>query len=561
MLLDPAIGKNFFGRHDILELLKKRAGDLRYGYRQNIAIIGPSYYGKTSLIFRFINTIPFRGVVPIYLEVKAHGFQNFADKFISTLVFQYLNNFEYKIQDSRQLIPAATEVMPKTAKAVKATEALLKTGKNSKIYSALFELPAIAFEETNLRPVIILDEFHRLEELGIEDAFAILGKYIMFQKDTMYILSSSQINRAKEILSHKLSLLFGNFEVYELGTFDVSTASDFIISRLGKNGLPAELISFLISFTDGHPFYLDSVLVNLCRCMSAMPDCDRIDAISKVFTEILFDSKGILNQHFANIISDLEKVDQRYIAVLVTMSNGNKKLNNISASSGINIEESRLILERLIDLGWVVKYGIFYLIRDKVFDFWLKNVYQSKEYLLDVAYEPKITRFNGEIRNLTSRFLNAMKQGPAKILCELFLSFNNELIEIQKKSFKVPAFKKVHVHHTKSEGVSYLSFSNEKCLWAVLLGLRQINCNEIKDFLTYCRHYKNFLKRKIIISPCEMDINTKLFAKESKSWIWASKELKGMLDIAGKERIVLPDSNKAEQIAAVAEDLTNFRTA
>ncbi len=231
MSLDPMMGSNFFGRRDILELLRKRVDGLRYGYRQNIAIFGPPYYGKTSVVRRFIDGLPFHDVVPIYVEVKSHGFFNFAEKFISSLLFRYLNNIDR---------------IPKTAKAVKTVEALIKNGKMLEAYSAIFELPAIAYGETGLRPIVILDEFHRIEDFGIGDAFVVLGKNIMFQKDTMYIVTSSQTKRAKNILSEKLSLLFGNFEICELDTFDVSCASDFINFRLRGKTLSKELSDFLI---------------------------------------------------------------------------------------------------------------------------------------------------------------------------------------------------------------------------------------------------------------------------------------------------------------------------
>ncbi len=54
-----------------------------------------------------------------------------------------------------------------------------------------------------------------------------------------------------------------------------------------------------------------------------------------------------------------------------------------------------------------------------------------------------------------------------------------------------------------------------------------------------------------------MDANTKLIAKEAKSWIWTLKELNELLDIAGKQRMVLFDLNRAAspEAASVIEKL------
>lgn len=560
MLLDPARGNNFFGRGELLELLKKRVDGLQYGYRQNIAIIGPPYYGKTSVIYRFIDSLAFKDVIPVYVEIKPHGFPNFAEKFISTLLFKYLTNIEYKIQDTKELMPVASERMPKTVRAIKAIEMLIKAGKTSQAYSAIFELPAMAYAETSLRPIVILDEFHRMGDFGIDNAFAILGKYIMLQKDTMYIVTSSQINQAREILSEKLSLLFGNFETCELETFDAATAVDFINFRLCTNTLPKQFINFLVAFTGGHPFYLDSILLNLDDNLSATSKDNQIDAITKTFTEILFDSKGILNQHFANVVSDLERSDERYVPVLVAVANGNRKTQSISTASRLRTVESKPLLDRLIDFGWVVKRGVFYLIRDKVFEFWLRNVHQNKEYLLDLGYEPKISKFNLEIKECLNKYAEAAKQDYIQRLSELFVSFDGELIEIDKRSFRFPHFNTVDVKHTETSGVSYLILSNTQHLWAFLIALTPVKESDITDFLSYCKQ-KTDIKRKIVISPSEMNANTKLIAKEAKMWIWGLKELNELADISGKQRMVLFDLSKMVPQESAADDIDKMETA
>lgn len=561
MFLDPATGNNFFGRRDILGLLRKRIEGLRYGYRQNIAIIGPPHYGKTSVIYRFINNIPLKDVVPVYVEIKPQGFLNFAEKFISALLFQYLKAAECKLDDVVELFPIANDRMPKTASAADKIESLLKNGDTAKAYAMLFELPAIAYAETNLRPIIIMDEFHRMEDFEIKDAFSVLGKNIMFQKDTMYIVTSSYPDQAKKILSEKLSLLFGNFEIFELGTFDASTATDFVSFRLGQDTLIKELNNFLVAFTDGHPFYLDCILLKLNECFKSDIHADQAEAITKVFLELLFDSKGILNQHFASHISELEKIDQRCVPILLSISNGNRKIQTIASSSHLRPGELRPILQNLTTFGWVLKYGVFYVTRDKVFEFWLKNVHQNKECRLDTDYESKISRFKAEIKNYIDAFLHTSKQSYIQILAELLCSFKGEPIQLDRKYFIFPSFKKVFVRNAEVEGISYLLLSNDKCTWAFLMSLQPLTDDHIAHFLSYCRKHKEVLKRKIIISPSEMDANTKLLAKKARAWIWTLKELNELMDIAVKLRIVLPDLGKPKSEKTEILDVRDLETA
>lgn len=560
MLLDPATGNNFFGRSDILELLKKRVDGLRCGYRQNVAIIGPQYYGKTSIIYRFMNGISFKDIVPIYVEVKDKEFPVFAEKFISTFLFKYLTALGYSVQDINELYSVCSERMPKTAKAAKAIiGTFIKSGKEEKAYSALFELSSIACEETSLRPIIILDEFHRIGDFKIATAFAALGKNIMLQEDTMYLVASSQINQARQILSEKLSLLFGNFEIYELRTFESKTAVDFIGSRFRENPIMCHFRDFLVAFTGGHPFYLDSILVNLKANLTAPTEGLQEDKIVQSFVEILFDSKGILNQHFVNIISELERRDRRYPAALLAVANGGRSTSSICEIS--RIKEIKPLLSYLINLGWIVKCGSIYLIRDKVFEFWLKNVYQNKESLLDAAYESKITKFKTRTIEKINRYYEISGRDIIQRLSALFTSFNGELLEIDNRAFRFPVFKKTDVYRTKTDNISYLLLSGKGCLWAVLTALSPLRNDDITAFLAYCRPMNAAIKRRIIISPFEMDTNVRLIAKEERFWIWGIKELNELFDISDAERMILPETESLAPLQIKFEDTEGVKTA
>lgn len=561
MLLDPATGNNFFGRDDILALLKKRADGLRFGYRQNVAIIGPSHYGKTSVIYRFISTLPFKDTVPVYIEVKRQGFPVFAEKFITALLFKYLGAAEYKAADAGELVSLAADRMPKTAKAVKAIEALIKAGKNLKAYRAIFELPSTAYSETGLRPIIILDEFHRISDFGIEDTFAELGKFIMLQKDTMYIVTSSQINQAKDILAEKLSLLFGNFEIFELGTFDAQTAAQFIKSRLVAAPLPDELVDFLAAFSDGHPFYLDSILLSLRDRVSGIATDGGTEMLTEMFADILFDSKGILNQHFSGVMAQLDSIDKNATAALLAISNGAKKLQAISAYSRLKSAELMPLFEKLIDSGWVSRQGRFYLIRDKVFELWLRNVYKIKEYLLDPGYEPKITRFNSEIRRFIETFIDSSKRDINEYIGGLFTSFNGELMELGGKSFRLPYFRSAEVRNSKIEGISYVVLSAEGYVWELLVSRRPVRDSDIIDYLSHCKQCKGAVKRKIVIALAETGANAKLLAKEAKCWIWGIKELNALLDMTGRQRLALPVYDAGESPEAQKDIMTDTEMA
>ena len=104
-----------FGRAEILNLLHKRVGDLKEGYRQNIALVGQKLIGKTSIIRYFLSNLNDNRVVCIYLESDHSEFKTFVKKFIGS----FLNSVAHSESLSRSndldiLIDSTQRFMPQT---------------------------------------------------------------------------------------------------------------------------------------------------------------------------------------------------------------------------------------------------------------------------------------------------------------------------------------------------------------------------------------------------------------------------------------------------------------
>jgi hypothetical protein len=84
-----------------------------------------------------------------------------------------------------------------------------------------------------------------------------LGKVIMVQKNTMFIVSSSQRHTIRNILTEKLSLLFGNFEIIEVSGFDTQTAREFLKTKIGNVSAADYYLDYVINLAGKNPFYID----------------------------------------------------------------------------------------------------------------------------------------------------------------------------------------------------------------------------------------------------------------------------------------------------------------
>ncbi len=543
MFSEPVVGQDFFGREEVLEILNKRVLALKDGYRQNVALTGQSLAGKSSIILHFLHTIQEEGFIPIYVEVVREPFRSFANKFIATMLFHaMLKKGEQPASDLASLLETGQDVLPKTSSAIKQVSAYIERGECETAYQSLLELTSVLKAELGTPCIVILDEFDNLEGLGIKNPFLSFGKVIMVQKDTMYIVSSSRNLAIKKIISEKLSLLFGNFEVVKVENYGIKVSCDFLHTRLGGFEIDEFAKKFLIAFTDGNPFYL-SRMAGLLKetAIGRMTSLIDADMVSDAILELVYNSNGTIHQYLMNYI--LELLDTRtrdyHIAILVAIAGGCNKHADIARLIRTTQRDVIASLSRLCEQGLVSKNGVFYAIDDVMLEFWLKYVYQrKKDLLVDGAFD-KTALFREEIKAYMASFAQEYGMSITARVARLFNLFSNELVQLESKSARLPHFTKVEAK-SFADATHYVAASFRGNFWITQVFERDVNENDIVSFIRNVKGLNCTISNKLLISLKGMDENTKLLAKELKISIWDSRTLNNLLNLYRMKRIIMP---------------------
>ena len=166
---------------------------LKEGYRQNVALLGDRYIGKTALLHRLMSQMEEQDVFFIYLDLENRDFDYFAIQFTKSLLYNYLKkeNLSPLQEDLKLLCLAAKDRLPRTVFLVQAIADLTAQGKVLEAYHMILSLPEVMTQETGKSVVLIFDEFGHLENFNIPEVFVELGKRIMTQKNCLYIVASS----------------------------------------------------------------------------------------------------------------------------------------------------------------------------------------------------------------------------------------------------------------------------------------------------------------------------------------------------------------------------------
>jgi len=541
MFSEPAIGEKFFGREDVLELLNKRVLALKDGYRQNVALTGQSLSGKSSIILHFLRTIEDDGFVPVYVEVIKENFRSFSNKFIATMLYNSLRKMGEAVDiEIEALIDKARALLPKTYLAIKNVNSYIERGDLDEAYSALLGLTSILKTETKFSCIVILDEFDNLEKIGVRNQFTSFGKVIMVQKDTMYIVASSRGAAIKKILSEKLALLFGNFEVVKISNFDRKTSCRFLDIKLAGFDIEEGMVKFLTAFTDGNPFYLDKMASHIKGlALERMSSHIDADIIARAMVDLVYNFDGAIHQYLTNFILELLDTRQKdiHLGILGAIANGKNRHPAIAKALKMKQGEVLKGAALLIEAGLISKNGAFYKIDDTMLGFWLRHVYQRRKEMLVDGVLDKNSLFIKEAHSYIDGFMSELVKSAVARVAELFNRFSNELVQVESKHIRLPHFTKVEVK-SFADSSAFVCASFRGNSWIIQPYRRCVTENDIINYIRNAKTLDTRQSSKIIIPLADIEENARLLAKELKISLWNDTALNMLFEFYGMKKMV-----------------------
>lgn len=536
---------NFFDRKAVLDLLKRRVLDLKEGYRQNVAFLGDRFIGKSSILSKFMSDLDDDGVVTIYLDLDYKNDDYLFAKFIGSLLSGFCKIKKISLHaDTALLIEESRKLIPKTTDHIKKIQGLLSRAKLTEAYRELMALPETFTIESGKFCIIILDEFHRLGDLRIPNAFQELGKKIMTQRRCLYIVTSSYGTVAKTILSEKLSLLFGNFEVVPVGPFDLKTSQEFIAYNLRDVRIGDSLRNFLIDFTGGHPFYLNIICQEVVELSAVHRQGEAfLPLLTQAVEKTIFNKWGILSRHFELILNSIcQNKGGRLIPLLmIALANGRHKLDEIAHDADLVKNIATQKINRLMEAGIVAKNGNLYYMPDKLFKYWVKYVFQKGFKSIDSHPLERRSEFEGEFSALVNDFYSVSRQGLTSRITELLGCFDDELFSLNGRKYKLSSLKEVTPLKLDVQGdrdFDLLKASSAQGVWFIVLKEGILCEADVNAFMDQSKKLTHKPQRRVIISLNDLDVNTRLKALQEKMWIWNEEELNTLLNLYDKPYIL-----------------------
>jgi len=534
-------------REEILSTLIYRVNSFADGYRQNIAIFGEPNIGKTILIRDLFSSEALKkdSIIPVYLEIKIEPFEFCAKRFIKSILSQVVKSDPLLTapQDTVLLIEDLARDYPRTAQICVRVLQDIEKLKIDEAFSFMLDIPGVLSQETKKRCVLILDEFHNLDNFTLKNPFGAIAKKIMIQKDTMYILASSRTALSLRLVNEKLALLFGNFEKIFLKPLDITSGRKLLQDSIKGTALPQVYLDFIVSFTGSRPFYMRVMADEIERAVfskRAAPEHHQ-NLLEHSFAEALFKKNGILNQYFYNLLFKISegKLLSKSIAVLIALSSENKKQNDIAKAARLQSGDVSKILNSMIGLDIIARNGAFYRFTDRLFRFWLKSVYMKRILSFSMDERTEEAVFKLDVSSKFNAFAQEFEKELSSRVAELFKLFKNDIIQLNGKKHKFISFTNVERLGGLEGNQTAILATNGKQKWLCTIKKENITENDMADMIKNSREQKknNKVSRNIVVAFSGVNENAYLMAKEAKFWTWSAEDLNVLMDLYGKPHI------------------------
>jgi uncharacterized protein len=252
---DLALDEAFTDRRDELDAL---TSDMLNG--QNVAIIAPRRFGKSSLVKRAAQELLRDKVLVAEVDLmKTPTKEKLAAKLSKTIhddIASPLSNVKERLRvfSTLRIAPVIT-VDPQDGSPSFSFAASHTDEDIDATLERLLELPAQLAAERDRRVVVFFDEFQEVTTIDARLP-ALMRAVFQEQPNVAHVYSGSRRDMMRRLFTHQNEPFFRSAKVLELGVIAPPLFKEFIVSRFQQTNraVPGEVVDAMLSITGGHPY-------------------------------------------------------------------------------------------------------------------------------------------------------------------------------------------------------------------------------------------------------------------------------------------------------------------
>ena len=329
-----AQGDNFYDRTEETErMVKTLSGG------NNIVLLAPRRYGKTSLVFKVMEELEKQNIVCVYFDMMpVYSLESFVELFTQALYRKQTakEKFMGMVSKLRNIRPKLTfDPVGNADFSIDIMEPRI----SSATVAEVLELPE-KMSQDGRRVVVVFDEFQkirRFDKFGLE---SLMRSKIQLQHAANYLFLGSKTHLMQDMFMAKNRPFYNSAMVMQLSVLPERDTCRFLQDKFAASDIVIEemMCRYLISRADNIPYYIQLLAAEIWQYMT--PDLHEV-------------TKDIIDECFARVI---ELKHDYYFELFDRFSPAQKRLLQSIARSGDNIFSSEYIVNnRLVGASSIQK--------------------------------------------------------------------------------------------------------------------------------------------------------------------------------------------------------------
>jgi hypothetical protein len=244
---------------DRREEIASLAADMRNG--QDVVVLAPRRYGKTSLALRAAQEVLADGVLVAYCDLMRTPTKvRLASALAKTIVDDLLSPVQGLLERAGSVVRGlrvspSVELDPHDGGVRFSFEALRRSADIDATLERLLELPAEIAAERGRRVVVVFDEFQ--EVVRVDDTLPnLLRAIFQTQREVGHVYLGSRRHVLTTIFDDRHEPFWRSAKQIELGRIGEDELGDYVRTRfeVTDRGIDDDALARLLELTDGHPY-------------------------------------------------------------------------------------------------------------------------------------------------------------------------------------------------------------------------------------------------------------------------------------------------------------------
>ena len=210
----------------------------------------------------------------------------------------------------------------------------------------------------------------------------------------------------------------------------------------------------------------------------------------------------------------------------------------IAAFTGRKAEETKKILQRLVQEELVCKRGAFYLIEDPLLRFWLAEVCQKR----NQVYLPGAEGLRESLAQALKRDFDSTESEEKRDITarveSLFKEFRNDVLELGEKKIKCPQFSEIAFRPTNGR-VFPVFAKSPNARWLCQIADQTVHEEDVSAFLEDLKRTRKNVQRKVMIILRGIDQNARLMAQQANIQLWGLRSFNALLELYNLPKVIL----------------------